>query len=369
MFTAFGLHNPFLKIPLPDHAVFPLSKEAGDGLDLDYTALMIGTQFAMDARAFDYVTRERPKFLLPMSRTLQKLKVEGLLDVIDYGEIVKRHRLEIDKRVSSALDDPLPWFRIVQNQWNQLNSEFVGFHQKYGSAEKLEANTIHSGVLNYVESSGSIGRQNLLMQLEKLLAQKRSRYNQEEIGHIREIIRPLIAQIFINDLVRSKESSPFLDWDDAKEYYEKLYALRWDDNVDEIKIWQQASILFDAVVPDLKPNNIDEVIRFIRDDKAVESMRSEIQGLLSAGQTVSKEFLIEYSNKAIQRELALKSKMKKYRLGGTVLTSFIPGGGLLQELGLAAAQEKVEDIVSDANTAKMRWYYALQREAVKRSSS
>ncbi|MEC7257649.1 MAG: hypothetical protein VXW58_07500, partial [Pseudomonadota bacterium] len=172
--------------------------------------------------------------------------------------------------------------------------------------------------------------------------------------------------IFINDLVRSKIGSPFLDWDDAKGYYEKLYTLRWEDTVEEFDIWRQASILFDAVVPDLKPNNIDEVIRFIRDDKAVESMRAELQGLLASGETVSAEFLIAYANRVMQRELALKSKMKKYRLGGAALTSLIPGGGFLAELGIAAAEEKVEDMVSDAHLSKMRWYYALQREASKR---
>lgn len=363
LFTAFGLHNPFWNIPLPDHAVFPLSKEADNGLDLDYTALMIGTQFVMDSEAFEHVASESRDFLIPMARTLRRLKEEGLLETIDYGKIITPNLQEIEKRVDVVLEDPLPWFRIVQNQWSSLNSEFSEFHRKFGRSENREINTVHSGILNYLNASGGVGRDNLLTHLEKLLRSRRAHYSNAEIGHIREVVRPLVAQIFINDLVRSKMQSPFLDWDDAKDYYERLYALRWEDSVEEIEIWQQASILFDAVIPDLKPNNIDGVIRFIRDDKAVESMRSELQSLLASGKAVSKDFLIQYSNMVMQHELALKSKMKKYRLGGAAITSLIPGGGFFQELGVAAAEDKIEDIVSDSASSKMRWYYALQREA------
>lgn len=366
LFTAFGLHNPLLNIPLPDHAVYPLSKAVGEELDLDYTALMIGTEFIMDSQAYDFVTSEQRLFLRPMSNTIKRLKAEGLLSTVDYGAIVRANWSSIEQRINAVLDEPLPWFRIVQRQWSDLKGEFSDFHRRYGRAQSFETNTVHSGVLNYVYASGDVGRDSLLQQLEKLLNSNRNSYKKSDLDHIREIIRPLVAQIFINDLVRSKIGSPFLDWDDAKGYYEKLYTLRWEDTVEEFDIWRQASILFDAVVPDLKPNNIDEVIRFIRDDKAVESMRAELQGLLASGETVSAEFLIAYANRVMQRELALKSKMKKYRLGGAALTSLIPGGGFLAELGIAAAEEKVEDMVSDAHLSKMRWYYALQREASKR---
>ncbi|KZC99924.1 MULTISPECIES: hypothetical protein [unclassified Thalassospira] len=366
LFTAFGLHNPFLSIPLPDHAVFPLAKEIRGELDLDYTALMIGNSFIMDAQAFDFVVSGQREFLSPMADTLIRLKTEGLLKTIDYNEIVDDKIPEIKKKVELALEDPIPWFRVVQAQWRALKDEFSSFHELYGSEENEETNTVHSGVLQYVNECGNVGREKLLTHLNGLLERKRSRYSQSDVGHIKEIVKPLIAQIFINDLIRNQVGSPFLDWDDAKGYYEKLYALSWRDNVDNLELLRQANLLFDAVIPDLKPNNIDAVIRFIRDDKAVDSMRSELNSLLEAGETISKDFFIKYSNKVVQRELALKSKMKKYRFWGAAITSLIPGGGVAQELGVAAAEEKIEDLVSDVSTSKMRWYYALQNEAYRK---
>lgn len=366
LFTAFGLHNPYLSTSLPDHSIFPLSKEMGDELDLDYTALMIGNQFLIDKEAFEYVVSGERKFLTPMGSTLTTLKQEGLLETLDYGAIVNENRLLIDNKIEVMLQDPIPWFRIVQKQWSMLRDEFQRFHYKFGDPDNLDKNTIHSGVFNYLHSEGSVGRQKLRNTVEKLMSSNRSQYNKREIEHIQEIIRPLLGQILINDLIRTKLGQPFLDWDDAKDYYERLYVFRWEDSVDEIKLWHQASILFDAVIPDLKPNNIDEVIRFIRDDKAVRSMREELLKFLETGENISKEFFIRYANRVMQHELATKQKLKKYRLGGAALTSLIPGVGLLQEIGIAAAEEKIEDLVTDSQASKMRWYYALQREAASR---
>lgn len=43
-----GYYNPFLNIPLPDHMKYPISQNCAEGLDLDYSALMLGEQFIID---------------------------------------------------------------------------------------------------------------------------------------------------------------------------------------------------------------------------------------------------------------------------------------------------------------------------------
>ena len=40
-----GQYNPFLAVPLPDHMKYPISQNCSEGIDLDYTALMLGEQF------------------------------------------------------------------------------------------------------------------------------------------------------------------------------------------------------------------------------------------------------------------------------------------------------------------------------------
>ena len=37
-----GQYNPFLAAPLPDHMKYPISQNCSEGIDLDYTALMLG---------------------------------------------------------------------------------------------------------------------------------------------------------------------------------------------------------------------------------------------------------------------------------------------------------------------------------------
>ena len=47
-FSTVGLHNPALAIELPEHMAYPISQRVHSGLDLDYTALLLGKGFIID---------------------------------------------------------------------------------------------------------------------------------------------------------------------------------------------------------------------------------------------------------------------------------------------------------------------------------
>lgn len=310
LFTAFGLHNQFIQSESPDHGIFPLSKETASGLDLDYTALMIGEQYTIDMVALEFVHSQEKDFLGPMSKTLRILESEGLLNVIDYGELVNARSVDIARKTELLLEDPMPWVRIARRQWRQLSGEFIDFQQKFGRKENLFLNTEHFGIVNYLSVIGERPDLAAHKEVREIFYSNRMRVTVRERDLLREVVRPLLHQILVNDYLCSMTGHPFLDWSDAKEFYERLHISNWDDVTEEIQLLAKARTFFDVVVPDLRPDNIEAVLRFIRDDKAVSSLRSAFIERLKNGENLDDRFLTEYANHAIQRELSVKRKMK-----------------------------------------------------------
>lgn len=367
-FSTVGLHNPCLSIDLPEHMAYPISQQVRNGLDLDYTALLLGKKFIIDKTAYNRITEGDRSFLHPMGNTLLKLNQNELLKIIDMGAIISRNNEKIMNKVDLLLENPLMWIDDLRSQWRIVKLEFQQFQNNFGSSSMYQQNIGHFGVENWLGEIGESDNNELRTKIINILESKRKKLSKQEIDCLRGTLKFIIAQVLCTDLLRYEIGVPFLNWDDAQPYYDRLYATRWDNIEQESAIVRQARILFNFIIPELKPNNIDEVIRFVSDNKAVESMRSELFDRVEKGEDVSKKWFTEYINQAFKHELVTQNRVRKFRWLGSIAGLLLPGASLFQETLIEAGSYAAEHEIEKADNTSFHWYYALQKSAIKRKS-
>ncbi|MEL6244381.1 MAG: hypothetical protein AAFQ85_03445 [Pseudomonadota bacterium] len=359
--TTFGPLNPFIESELPDHAIYPIGTDTGAFIDLDYSMLLVGTGFSIDKTALEYVIdRARTlSFLDPMAESLTRLKGEGLLEEIDLALLINENRDAIIAKTERLAEDTKTWLRAVRSQWTELEGDRERFSEQYGSPEKKDLNSVHFAVANAIVRSEGRFDISAARSLSKMVLSRRNTFSLSEIELIKEVTKPLIAHVVIQDLVRFKTGSSILDWDDSEEYYQSLYAARWDASEQESKILFEAKSLFSVHIPHLKPKNIDEVIKFIRDEKNVTSLRSDIISALSRGERIDERWVATFLTQVLKSNLSHEKKMRKVRFGGSILGVVIPGGSLATEALIEAGVMGAEESLDEASRPKRRWLYAL----------
>jgi hypothetical protein len=367
-FSTVGRHNPTRRTPMPEHMTYPVSQHAERGLDLDYTALLVGRGFIIDGEVFqDLVESDRP-YLRPMVRSLARLADAGLLEPVDMGAIIEANSEAILQKTDMLLEQPGDWLADMQRQWNLLRPEFARFQQEYGTRSMQDLNLGHVGVESWLDE---IGRPDDGELRERLMAVMAGDVGATELvapRDVKGIMRFVLAEILCTDLIHHQLQQPFIDWDDARPFFDRLYTTRWDDIATEYEIRRQARILFDVVIPELRPDNVEKVIQFVKDDKAVASLRDEIIHTLTAGEEVSYEWLSRYLNAAVRKDLVTEGRVRKVRWLGSAAGAIIPGGSLVQGLATEAGVSAIEAAAEGALEGRERgprWYYALQRIGIK----
>jgi len=358
--ASFGLHNPYIVTKLPEHAIYPVSDSSGDAIDLDYTSLLLGKKYIVDKQAFDYVCSGAKSFLAPMATTMKILHKEGLLEIIDVEEIVRRNIDSLRTKVEALSASAHDWVGPLRRQWAGVKDEFAIFHRRFGSPEFETANTQHFAVLNYLALLGEETNSARLQELTRILESRRKTLSGRETEIVTGILKPLLAQILINDLVRTETKKPILDWDDNRFYYDQLYLAAWDAPLKELSLQSAARRLFEVIIPNLKPRDVYQVIEFISNDKAVASLQAELWRRIETDGDLDDAWYKELTDRLLAHEISMKKKMKKFRWLGAVLSSMIPGGSIIQEAGIEVAQNLAEDEMEKRLGRNFEWYYALQ---------
>jgi hypothetical protein len=369
--TAFGLHNPFAGPRLQDHGPMPVSTESPHGFDLDYSSLLLAGSFVIDRSAYEFVAEHRSGFLLPMFRTLVFLRKEGLLEVVDYGAAARPFREKLISKTNELLDDLDPWLRLARSQWQRVQSEFLDFARKYSPADRAEFNSGHYGVIAYLDRRDGRVDPTESARLHRLLESRR-RLKATEREEMRTILQPLVAQVLLADLLRRCLGAPFLDWDDAQEFHDRIQLSQWAEldssSFPSAQIAPEARRLFEVVVPELLPERIEDVVRFIRDRRAVESLRSELWELQRTGKRVSKEWMLALHDEVDRAELRAGSRSRVVTWAGRAINLAVPGAGIAGEALLQAAEEIADSTIKKRALHRFEWYYALQRLRARRQS-
>ncbi|MCC6910339.1 MAG: hypothetical protein IT430_20585 [Phycisphaerales bacterium] len=358
--SSFGLNNPYIVGEVPDHAVYPIGLEGDDYIDLDYSLLLAGTGFLFDQGSLEYMEHEqrRLRFLVPLVQSIRRLKEEGFLDLFDGKAIVEQSAEQIRSKTETLCDDVIGWLSPVRSQWQVLKADRETFLKKFGTAEKRQLNEQHFSVANAVVRIDGKLNPVLLREVNGLINSRRRQFTGKEAEYVKEVLRPLVCHAVIQDLMRFKTGGAILDWDDSRPYYERLYAARWEKGDDHLLAYHARS-LFTLALPELRPRNVEAVIKFIRNNRNVADLRADIADILARGEKFDAALGKRIVNEALKSELAVKRKMKKYRLLGAVLSVFMPGGSLLTEAAVEGATTIGEDAIEGAFGRPHRWFYSL----------
>jgi hypothetical protein len=367
--SSFGQHNPYIEIDFADHLVYPIAEEFEQGFDLDYGMLLIGEKFIMDKSAFDYIKQDKRGFLSPMANSISILKSEGLLELFDLEKCLENHKNELIKKTDALANQYGFWLESVRAQWSFLSKERGDFVHSYGLKENELINSNHFTLVNAIKKINGKIDANAINNATKIIFSKRKTFSKGEEELIIEMVKPLICHLLIHDLAKHETQSIILDWDDSKEYYDNLYIASWknEDLLEKEMVTNSRKIL-NLLIPQLKPNIVDKLVKFIRNKNAVQSLRDEIIFLVNNGLSVNETWLTQYQNEILKANMKKESIMKKVRLGSsianlgsTIVGVFIPVISLATTVITEAGSRVIENAVEkNTSTGNFDWYYAMQ---------
>lgn len=352
-----GQHNPYLATPLPEHMRYPISQHCQNGIDLDYSALVLGEKFIIDGSVYDDIMLSKNELFVPMKHSFRELSSSDLLQCVDYSKFFTDNKSKIMTMTDSLLENVEPWLNLEQLQWCSLKDELIDFQLNFGSPQMKIANTTNIGIESYLSRTDQYYNEQLRTDLNLLFERKKT-IGEIDIEHIRGSLQYIVAQIVMSDLVSHMIKSPVLDWDDSKGLYDRLYKLRWESAEDDILLRKEANKLFNIVMPVLKPDNVDQVIKFVRSNKNVSSLRNTIMELISNGETVSPEWIAKYQQEIFVAELAIQKKSSIFNFLG-MLVGLIPGISWIQSALLSGGTSVADKLLFHSKN-KYEWYYALQ---------
>lgn len=352
-----GQHNPFLATPLPEHMRYPISQHSAEGIDLDYGALLLGERFIIDSSVFEDIKLSKNELFKPMKKSFRELQASEILHCVDFSKIFSENKEKIISMTDILLENVEPWLRLEQMQWRTLKPELLEFQRNYGRYDMKVANTTNIGIESYLARTDQYFNEQLREDLNMLFDEK-IRMEQIDIVHIRGALQYIVAQIIMSDLVSHCVKSPILDWDDSQNFYERLYDLRWENANKDITLHQETSKLFNIVLPSLKPNNVNDVIKFIEKNRNVYSLRSAILELIENGESVNSAWITKYQQEVFAADLAIQKKSSVFNFFG-MLAGLIPGLPWLGAVSIAGGTTVTDKLIFH-NESKYQWYYTLQ---------
>lgn len=351
-----GQHNPFLATPLPEHMIYPISQQCDEGLDLDYSALILGKNFIVDSAVYEDVMHSRKSYLAPMQKTFIELKASDLLKCEDYSVYFLEKKDKIVHMTNILLENVEAWLELERQQWKSLKGELSEFQNKYGSQSMKAINLSNIGIESWLARTDQIYNVELRNSLYELFEGKKD-IGQVGVENAKGALQFIVAQIVMSDLIYSSTKSSILDWDDSKGMYERLFSMKWENTEVEVELQQQSYKLFNFVMPSLKPNNAEQLAKFMSNNKAVLSLRKTLMELIEEGVSVDSEWMKEYINEIMKADIATQKKSARFQLFG-MLMSVLPvswGTGVAISGGTGLA-----DKILFHKASKYEWYYALQ---------
>lgn len=353
-----GQHNPYLATPLPEHMIYPISQRCDNGIDLDYSALVLGDRFIIDSAVFEDVMYSRKEYFAPMKRSFRELSACGLLEKRDYSAFFDKNQKKIIDVTNTLLENTEVWLKLEQVQWSTLKDELLEFQGTFGSQSMCHHNISNIGIESWLARSDQMFNQKLRNDLY-LLFEGKKKIEDVGIENVRGSLEFIVAQIVMSDLISHSVGAPVLDWDDSKGLYERVYSTRWNNYEAEVQLQKESRKLLNIVVPDLKPDNIYEVIRFISDNKAVQSLRNMLMELINNGETVSNEWMTQYLCELNKAGIALQRKSSVFQFFGSIAGLFT--GTWYQDIALNGAASVVDQLLFHPDR-KYDWYYALMKK-------
>jgi len=291
-----------------------------------------------------------------------------------FSKTIKKFHVEIEERVDSALNFPEFWLPAIRKQW----MNYKPLSDKFGSIvdpqNECPFEKLHFGVYTATEGLPLQRRMVEAKRMQKLLeSNKERKFSLYERDAIREIIRPFVAHSINCSLLSSVHDAPFIDWQDTDPIHRMLSLSEWNQNTKKFAAHNSnmtvLESLFSIALPELRPNNVKQFVKFVKNKSAVASLREQIMELMGNGSTISDKLGDKIRNEANLAQLSARKNARIISFIGSFVGLSATASlvePLIEEIGDAVAQIGIgvsEEIgstkVSKVSTKKYAWYYAL----------
>jgi len=372
---AFGAHLP--NVPILDNyelVFYPIPNCTPTGFDLEYTSLLLSDGLVMDSAAYEHINRQGTPFYEDMRQTVEKLGNAGRLRLEDYSKHANEIAPLITKIVDSKLADYTSWIEAVREEWKRWKGVMeiqVKILQQYKG--KCTREQINYGILCHLTNSGSRIKQRDVQMLTSLVESRRtSDLNVREKEDIREVARPYLAQVVLNQLLSQKLGIPFIDWFDLDPFHRRVsFQSLVQEKFQQLDKGHldKGRELFTLGMNQLKPNSVDNVLRFMKNNRAVRSLRDEIQKALATDTVLDEKWAEALKEDAQCADITYRKRQQLYRWVSRALAP-VPIAGPLIAHGLDLVWhashifrevfvESTDKYSEHASLSHYEWYYAL----------
>lgn len=379
---SWGAHLPGIpELRDYEQAFFPVPNNTPTGFDLEYTSLLVSDGLVLDTASYEFITRPGKPQFAEMVSTIKKLVDHGYLRFEDFGA----HAVEIDAVVRAYVDDQLrhpdAWLKEAREEWRLFKPIIEEHIKRIGSRADPEKERVHYGILCFLQNSSD--KLDLLEahRLQLLLESRKTRLSSGETEVMREIIRPMLTQAVFNQVLSLKLQIPFIDWMDMAPFHRKislpLYSQKQFQDLSKDHL-DKCRELFAIALDGLKPNSVDEVLQFLRRNKAVRSLKAEIQRAIDNNVELDAKWADALRHDAAYAEITYRKREQRFKWIGRALFA-VPVIGHVMVPAAEAVWKTLEgvtellgeglDKTAEAPLARFEWYYTIIELNKERTSS
>lgn len=347
----------------------------------DYTTFLLCEKIIIDKTSYLMMTNEenleRWKMAHPYSdkypyhyvvETLKLLFSEGFVEIVDFYEIIAKHRTLLNKMLEHDLQKLEVWVRPFIHSallWNEFTEKLVFDGRVQSSAQVFNKKNIpeqsyFSEMLDfYGEHTLLHFTLNTVDNVNDLLHRIKEKQNIPD--NLVQNLKTYLTYANANIILSLDLGVGFHDWAD----YEPVYKMKFSPMQEQEKSIDASKKLFTIAFPEFKITDSKTLISLITDRRIV-----ELRSLIEEAAKGKIEFDDKFAASVFKEVYNIERRSSKYRSIASYLTLPIdilpvPGTGLLQKI----MEETSGTLLDRRLKEKYQWFYMLSDFTGKKRNS
>ena len=325
----------------------PLSHVTADGIDLDFGPLLLFDRLIVDTGSFEYATQSGLPFLAPIKRSLETLLDAGIIKLFDFSEILTEQEPLIAAAAERSIALPeqlLKWGAEIKVSYRGWLSRLDVYERALGEHfDPVSMRTEFGSYVYLMKHDGKIDPETY-EHYEEMLFSLRKRRSAAQWETLQDLVRPTALYTYKNFALFNWFKAPFLDVEFTSGIYNRIYdELLVSANPEHANLRarvEAASSLFEYAVPDLRPANIEQVLRLL-EKRSLHAFREFIRVSVENGVSFSDpEVGRNLYREALELEMKLGRRRNTINRAAAVLGQF-PGLGIVAAAGSEIAGHKL----------------------------
>ena len=387
--TSFGItgkpnsteYSPSLFYQMP-----PIDMRASyEAFTPDYASLLLCDKLIMDESSYNALQENPHKLYKTTAESIRTLYSEGFVELIDFGDILKRNFPLLDTMINndlSMLDYWVDAFTESVRIWDSFTEKAKSLYLDYPkipSFMKVNKNgqialhdEMHTLLQEYM--GHEIVMSKILMHgpplspfddmfalqvfqaqtVREALASSKKRKKSEFRSILQESLRGFLSYINANIVISNELEAAFHDWADMMPFYKNKFIMVGKNEPELEANSSAAHMLFDLAFPEFNITN-DKTLLKLLSDKRINDLRQLVQDAADG----KVEFDQEFAKTTLKEVLKAEQETSRYRNIISYLTlplDFLPWIGTVAE---KVVDEGLGMLVEKKLKSKYRWFYLL----------